>query len=400
MRSNFEEARLRLARLHIDDVKRVPDVLHHAAKISAHTLGVARVAIWFLAPERARLECALVYDRASDRYDAGFAIHRKEAPSYFEALDRRRVIAVVDAATDPVMAGLHETYLAPRRIGAMVNAPLYIDGELFGVVCHEHVGGAREWSAFELDFAASFADILGSLYLQRRLRDAERDARQAAARIQDAAKLASLTNVTRAFAHDVKNALTIAKLTGERLVATCTGDLAAMGEELARVSDFAARVMRDLQAFAVRDGTDTAPAGVIVDAFRPVLSALMRGVVAFEIRVDDPDVTCVATRTQLEQILMNLCINARDASTNGGTVRLISRRTADRLLLVVSDEGDGISPEVLPAIFDSFFTTKPHGSGLGLAIVKEIVADHEGSIEIASEVGRGSTFTVSLPLVA
>jgi signal transduction histidine kinase len=96
---------------------------------------------------------------------------------------------------------------------------------------------------------------------------------------------------------------------------------------------------------------------------------------------------------------MNLCINARDASMNGGTVRLLSRRDGDRLLLVVSDEGEGIAPRLLPVIFDSYFTTKTYGSGLGLAIVKEIVADHEGAIELASEVGSGSTFTVSLPLV-
>jgi two-component system, cell cycle sensor histidine kinase and response regulator CckA len=399
MRSNFEAARLRLARLHIDDTKSVTDVLHHAAKISAHALGVARVGIWFLASERTCLECALVYDRASDQYDTGTAILRAEAPAYFEAFDQRRVIAAKDASTDPVTAALHATYLAPRSIGAMLDAPLYVDGELFGVVCHEHVGGPRDWSAFEIDFVASFADILGALYVQYKLRDAERDARQAAARIQDAAKLASLTHVTRAFAHDVKNALTVAKLTGERLLSTCTGDLAVMGEELARVSDFAARVLRDLQAFAARDGTDVAPIGVIIETFRPVLSALLRGAVALEIRVDDPELTCVATRTQLEQILMNLCINARDASMNGGTVRLLSRRDGDRLLLVVSDEGEGIAPRLLPVIFDSYFTTKTYGSGLGLAIVKEIVADHEGAIELASEVGSGSTFTVSLPLV-
>lgn len=404
MRTSFEHARLLLARLHLDEARREPEMLQHAARISAQALGVERVGIWLLDPPAQHLRCAMLYTRTGGPQEVGSTIPDRDAPPYFAALAAQRVIATGDAMTDPVTQDLAEHYLAPRGIGAMLDAPIYVDGTLHGVVCHEHIGGPRVWTSHEVDFAGSFADILASLFLQRQLRQQEAVVRGAASRMQDAAKLANLTHITRAFAHDVNNALTVAMLYGGRLAHEASPDLVAMGQELQAAAGFGTRVLRELQQFASREGEDEAPIGDIIETFRPVLGALLRGVVTLELVIETPALVPAVSRTHVEQILMNLCINARDASPAGGTVRVRVHQgpavgdPPRPLVLEVTDHGTGIAAELLPRIFEPYVTTKPDGSGLGLAIVRGIVTDSDGSVDVHSVPGEGTTFTVTLPV--
>jgi signal transduction histidine kinase len=95
--------------------------------------------------------------------------------------------------------------------------------------------------------------------------------------------------------------------------------------------------------------------------------------------------------------LLNLVQNARDAMPQGGTLTLRGWRTATQLHLAIGDTGQGIPAEQLPLLFTPFHTTKPEGTGLGLYVVQEIVGTHEGTIEVASEPGRGTTVIITLP---
>lgn len=95
--------------------------------------------------------------------------------------------------------------------------------------------------------------------------------------------------------------------------------------------------------------------------------------------------------------LLNLVQNARDAMPQGGILTLRGWRTAARIRLAIGDTGQGIPAEQLPLLFTPFHTTKPEGTGLGLYVVQEIVATHGGTIEVASEPGRGTTMTITLP---
>jgi two-component system, cell cycle sensor histidine kinase and response regulator CckA len=118
--------------------------------------------------------------------------------------------------------------------------------------------------------------------------------------------------------------------------------------------------------------------------------------------------------TQLHQVLLNLCVNARDAMTEGGTLRveavnieegqhLAGRQVpGPHVLLAVTDSGEGMTPEVQARIFEPFFTTKDagRGTGLGLSTVMSIVKAHHGFIDFSSQAGRGTTFRVYLPASA
>jgi two-component system, cell cycle sensor histidine kinase and response regulator CckA len=107
-----------------------------------------------------------------------------------------------------------------------------------------------------------------------------------------------------------------------------------------------------------------------------------------------------ADPTQLHQVLMNLCVNARDAMPNGGPLTVIATNAPDQFVRIrVQDSGTGIPPEVMDNIFDPFFTTKEpgKGTGLGLSTVAKIIKNHGGSINVESEVGSGTTFEIELP---
>ena len=111
-----------------------------------------------------------------------------------------------------------------------------------------------------------------------------------------------------------------------------------------------------------------------------------------------------ANAAQLNQVLMNLLMNAAQAIQDEGTVRILTRATPEGVRLSVSDTGCGIPPEHLSRIFDPFFTTRKgsrgwdRGSGLGLSIVHSIVRRHSGTIQVESTLGEGTTFTIELPL--
>ena len=105
----------------------------------------------------------------------------------------------------------------------------------------------------------------------------------------------------------------------------------------------------------------------------------------------------------LQQVVLNLLTNARDAMADGGEIRIKTGTVASRpgwLRLVVADNGPGIPLHRLPRIFDPFYTTKAQGTGLGLAVSYGIVREHQGTIDVQSQPGKGTTFTLTFPVVA
>ena len=107
--------------------------------------------------------------------------------------------------------------------------------------------------------------------------------------------------------------------------------------------------------------------------------------------------------TALEQVLMNLLLNGRDAMPTGGTLRIETGSASDQpgvVRLVVADTGIGMTPEVLAKIAGPFFTTKATGTGLGLSVSYTIIREHGGTVHTESEPGRGTTFTISLPVMS
>ena len=219
-------------------------------------------------------------------------------------------------------------------------------------------------------------------------------------------------------AHDLNNALAVIMMeSGEiRTVAGLPPAVRHGVEQIASTVEHAVGLTRQLLLFSRKQVTQLRDLDLNVTV-RNVVTMLQR-IIGADVRLEavvHPDPLRVrADAGMLEQIVLNLAVNARDAMPRGGHLRIETARLAIddpvsrrhpvetgrvHVALRVSDTGEGIAADVIPHIFEPFFTTKGigQGTGLGLATVFGIVQQHGGWIDVESEVGRGSTFVVALP---
>ena len=150
---------LKLARL---DKSNFDQALRKVCQLSAETLSVARVSYWSLQDNNNALVCELLHHRDGG-VDEGFRNTRLEAagaPAYFAALELKRPIAANEVAVHAATVGLMDSYLRPLGISSLLDVPVWVRGDVVGVICHEHVGPPREWSAEEIDFASSLAAMV------------------------------------------------------------------------------------------------------------------------------------------------------------------------------------------------------------------------------------------------
>jgi PAS domain S-box-containing protein len=138
--------------------ERFDDKLRSILESAAGALSVARLGMWRFDPAHSQIECLGLYRDGS--YEAGAVVRHDQAPRYFAALAHERVIAAGDAHADPRTSEFDETYLVPHGIGAMLDVPLRHDNATVGVLCAEHVGGARDWTVDEQNFALSVANLI------------------------------------------------------------------------------------------------------------------------------------------------------------------------------------------------------------------------------------------------
>jgi signal transduction histidine kinase len=247
-----------------------------------------------------------------------------------------------------------------------------------------------------------FADILRML---TSVLEHERRALQAEERLWQAQKLGALGRLAGGVAHDFNNLLAVIK----GCISTGPGDSAPGGEALRdahHAIDRASALTAQLLTFA-REQPIAArwfdPRPVLGDLARLLRRTLPPGI-ELRVELEEPLPWVHAAPAQIEQVVLNLVVNARDAMPRGGTVTLRGRTAGGRgpsrrLELTVSDTGTGISDEVRAHLFEPFFTTKPRGegTGLGLATCYGIVRQLGGEIRVETAPGQGAAFTLELP---
>ncbi|MEO6029998.1 MAG: ATP-binding protein [Candidatus Binatia bacterium] len=404
----YEAALQNLARLPIDEQSSLERMFRQATKLIASTLGVERVGIWLFDATRANLTCACEYERAGDSFLSGETLSRADFPKYVEALDDYRAIVADDARTHPITSELTAAYLLPHGITSMLDAPLLRHGEVVGVVCHEHVGAPRGWTAVETSFVASVADLVALAMEQAAHIEARRALDEHGERVREEQRMASLGRVAAAVGHDFGHLLTMVLshaqeiLADPALSASTTNHAKALVETVQRSSD----LTRQLAELG-REGDAPAEAIALdasVGAAADFLRAMPRRGQGIELEPSAGDVRVRFDRTHLDQILMNLVGNALDATCEGCTVRiatsLVDGDDGRFAVLRVSDDGTGIDAATRPRIFEPYFTTKrDEGTGLGLAIVHALVERAGGFILVDSTAGSGTSVSVVLPAV-
>jgi serine/threonine protein kinase len=165
-----QAALVSLTRSEVFSAPSLSQIFHRMIEVSAQTLGVERVSVWRYTEDRRAIRCHLLYELSANRTSSGMELQADAFPSYFEALNTSEVIAAHDAREDPRTHEFTETYLSPLGIGAILDAPLHVSGEMHGVVCHEHVGSPRKWMPDEQVFAVAIANLVSQAISQGDLR--------------------------------------------------------------------------------------------------------------------------------------------------------------------------------------------------------------------------------------
>ncbi|MEH1778973.1 MAG: ATP-binding protein [Nostoc sp.] len=135
-------------------------VLREITETSAGTLLVERVGVWLYNEERSKIECIDLYDVSTKEHTFGNSLLKTNYPAYFQALEEERTIAAHNAINDTRTQELSKSYLSVMGITSLLDAPIWLEGRLIGVVCHEHIGKGRQWTLEEETFAGSIADFV------------------------------------------------------------------------------------------------------------------------------------------------------------------------------------------------------------------------------------------------
>lgn len=297
-----------------------------------------------------------------------------------------------------------------RIVGRRVDALVAMTGR---VADGEFLARAPEGGGDELAALGRALNRMGTdLEEARQAARTEVDARiRAEVQLRHVERLTTVGQLAAGVAHELGTPLNV--ITGRAsLVARRVADREEAVSDLRIIQEQAKRItaiIRRLLDFSRRGVPEARPHDlhdVAAETVDLLASTGRKARVDLELvpRGDGPAPIASVDRGQVVQVLSNLVMNAIQAMPSGGRVTLrVTREPCidgpDHVHLVVEDQGTGIAPDVLPRIFDPFFTTKEpgDGTGLGLSVVHGILQDHGGRIEVESEVGRGTRFTIHLP---
>jgi GAF domain-containing protein len=332
-------------------------------------------------------------------------------------------VVVADPANDPRLdPGQRDGY---RRAGvrALMAMPVTAGDQVMGVLT-VRTGREESFSATDVEVARAFASqaaiALENSRLYQETQRARDELSQTQAQLTQAQKMEAVGQLAGGIAHDFNNLLTViggrSHLLLQRLPADAPGRFDI--EVIAKTADRAAALTRQLLAFSRKQLLQPEPLDLnaLVDDMAPMLRRLIGEHIELVIVPGSGDGWVMADPGQIEQVVMNLVVNARDAMTDGGMLRIETHvcvlHEAARhaqghvppghyVSMVVQDSGSGIDSATLNRMFEPFFTTKAlgKGTGLGLATVHGIVLQSSGYIAVDSEVGRGTTFTIYLPWI-
>jgi signal transduction histidine kinase len=218
-------------------------------------------------------------------------------------------------------------------------------------------------------------------------------------------KLASIGHLAASIAHEINNPLQPIRIHLEHMLEDIENNdpIDAMAVESIQQSvERISRIVSQLLEFAGK--RSSGPDLQEIDIKRTLEGVIQLNHKYFEherlkIVTDLPPLpTIYGSKDQLEQVFMNLTLNAKAAMKSGGKLQISARQQDNDIIIQFSDNGSGISEELINNIFDPFFSTKPNGTGLGLFVSYGIIQNHHGSIEVESQLNKGTTFTIKLPI--
>ncbi|WP_375421133.1 ATP-binding protein [uncultured Sphingomonas sp.] len=429
-----QEARLS-ALVELHDRLRLPgdpaDLAYASCEILGLTLGVSRAGYGTIDPVDETILIERDWNAPGITTLAG-TLHFRDYGSYIEDLKRGDTVAVVDAYRDPRTS---DTADALKAIAAQsfINMPVTEQVGFVALIYVNHAE-ARDWTAAEIAFVRDVAERtrdaverrraeieLAALNasLEQQVEQRTRDLLVAEDYLRQAQKMEAVGQLTGGLAHDFNNLLTgisgALEMIQIRVAQGRFNELDRYASAAQGAAKRAAALTHRLLAFSRRQTLDPRPTDVnrLVHGIQDLIQRTVGPGTSIEVVGAAGLWPAMVDPNQLENALLNLCINARDAMPDGGRITietankwLDERAGRERdlppgqyLSLCVTDTGTGMPPEVQERAFDPFYTTKPmgEGTGLGLSMIYGFARQSGGQVRIYSEVGEGTTMCIYLP---
>jgi len=315
----------------------------------------------------------------------------------------------------PPEAATERAFLEALGIRSLATTALYTDEQLSGFVCFHLGEGPGMFHPTDMPVLHAVTTSFSNAFWRVRMENLLQTRQEQMLQSQ---KLESIGRLAGGVAHDFNNMLSVILGFADLILERMTEDDPNRADltEIHRAASRSRSLAGQLLAFARKQASEPRILNInkIIADSANLLRKLVGEGVQLKITPDSSLYEISMDTTQLNQVLMNLIVNARDALPTGGIIELATRNVVfgegDPMLhadlapgeyteLAVSDNGTGMSPEVLEHLFEPFFTTKRtgHGTGLGLSTVYGIVHQHQGEILVRSEPGAGSTFALYFP---
>jgi signal transduction histidine kinase len=331
-------------------------------------------------------------------------------------------LVLTDPAADPRLIPAHRAAMERLGYRALVAVPIKAGERIAGVLSvqtRRHLGFSDEDIEVVTAFAGQVGVALHNNRLYEELQHAYRELTQTQDQLLQSQKMEAIGRLAGGIAHDFNNLLTV--IAGQTYMLrnqTGAGPVREGVERIEATAERAAELIRQLLAFSRKQVLQPGVLrlNAIVESMAPMLTRVIGEDVELTTRLDPRLLHVKADPTQIEQVIMNLAVNARDAMPGGGELTIETANLVVNacdlaqhpdvapgayVVLAVRDTGTGMDAETRRRLFEPFYTTKEpgKGTGLGLATVYGIVKQSGGHIWVASEPGRGATFTIYLPVV-
>ncbi len=404
------------------------ELLHLILEGVTETIGFDRARLYLINEAKNILECRMAVGVEREKIQNISLPIDKENSIVARAVIEKKPFVISDALNDPrVNPGLKKRF----NLKSFAAVPLLGKDKVRGAVTADNLTTERRITGGKMASLVTFANQAGlalenakmyeelksfSEQLEERVKEATEDLRRSQEQLIQSGKLAALGQLSAGIAHEIRNPLTSIKILVHSLInklgpETRKEDILVIENEIERMN----RIIKRFLDFArPAEPTFSSPDinRVLEDTLPLVSHELKEGKIHLCRHFFPALPEVLADREQLRQAFLNLILNAIQSMPNGGSLTIATRlsvvgnrlsaktenRTAKTVEISFTDTGCGIPAGEVNDIFDPFFTTREEGVGLGLSITHRIIDNHQGSIKVESREGKGTTFTIVIPV--
>lgn len=399
----------------------VPMAFRGLTKAFSAAVQVERVSVWSLSRDASELVCLCLYDVKEGKHGDGPSLKAADYPNYFYTIFTESLVSVSDAQNDPRTMEFRDDYLKPLGITSMLDAGIWIDGKLVGLVCFEHIGEKRNWFSDEEAFANTAATIAVLIFAIASRKQAEEIISAKSKEIESYLHLAT---------HDLRAPLVNIQGFSQRLqkqtdsikalISSCDLPSEAKSiidkisnEDIPKTLNYIFSNVKKIDTLlngllqVSRTGRSLMDIKKIDmnNLFKSIIAAYNFQITELSAKVSLEDLpACYGDEQLLNQMFSNLIGNAIKyrSSNRDLCIEVTGITESNKAIYSIKDNGIGIEQRHLDKIWTMFYqvdsSLSGSGEGLGLSVVKKVADKHRGKLRLESELGKGSIFNVELQI--